>query len=429
MNYELGTRDRGLPGWKSLSSLKDLIPIDSAEGVFLFGANGKDYFDLNAGVRVSSLGHNHPKLNQAITKFLRKKRPAFVPPIATTAARSELCQRLAQLTGLERVFLCESGALACEAAIQMVRSVHGSSKKRKILSLKPRSYHGGTNLALSVGDDPRRNLVALQSEEDVIHIPSPVACRNTADPVSQALEILDSTITRNGHDVIAAMILEPVIGTGGVYPLSAEYLQGVRRILSYHHIFLIADEIMTGYGRTGSFLACEQAGIVPDVLLLSKGISNGVFPFAATVVNERIAEHFRDNPVPAGSTNNAHPLGCAIAVAVLDLLEEEGVYEHVRAMEHVAKAFMQGLVDDFPIVKELRLKGLMGAIELQDEEGNEFAPGDPFLVQFDERLLENNIMTLFRGGIMMCSPPLCITADELEEAFALIRKSLKECGQ
>ena len=429
MNYELGTRDYGLPGWKSLSSLKDLIPIDSAEGVFLFGADGKSYFDFNAGVRVSSLGHNHPKLNEAIINFFKKEKATFVPPIATTAARNELCQRLAQLTGLSRVFLCESGASACEAAIQMVRSVHGHSRKRKILSLKPRSYHGGTNLALSVGDDPRRDLVGPQNEEDVIRVPSPIACRDVDDPVSRALEILDSTISRNGHEVITAMILEPVIGTGGVYPLPAEYLQGARKILSCHHIFLIADEIMTGYGRTGSFLACEQAGIVPDVLLLSKGITNGVFPFAATAVSERIAEHFRDNPVPAGSTNNAHPLGCAIAVAVLDLLKEEGVYEHVRAMEQVASLLMQALVDDFPIVKEFRLKGLMGAIEFQDEEGREFALGDPFPVQFGERLLENNIMTLFRGGIMMCSPPLCITKEELEEAFALIRKSLKECGQ
>ncbi|MBL4644636.1 MAG: aspartate aminotransferase family protein [Candidatus Pacebacteria bacterium] len=427
MNYKNGTQKHGLPVWKGTNSLKKLLNITDANGVFLYDENGKRYFDWNSGVRCV-WQHKHPKIEKVRKEY---DGAQFVPLSTTTPQRDKLCAQISQRTGLPRVFLPESGTGATAAAIQFAWSFFKGTKRKKILSIRPRSYHGGVGFVLELGDDARRNLVP-HCHEDLFHKVSspPMFCGETeGEKVAQALHSLSETIRNRGSETIAAMILEPVIGTGGVYPLPKAYLVGVQEILRKNGILFITDEIMSGCGRTGKMLAGEHSGITPDMVLLGKGLTNAVFPLAAVAVNEEIAKHFENNVVPAGSTFNAHPFGCAIASRVLEVFEEEKVFEHVAAMEVVACKEMQSLVDEFSCVKEFRLLGLFGAIELQSKQGEPFLPNDLFVQELQCDLQSRGLLTLFRGGTVMCSPPLTITANELKEGFQIMRHGLRACSE
>jgi taurine--2-oxoglutarate transaminase len=243
------------------------------------------------------------------------------------------------------------------------------------------------------------------------------------------LAYLDEVIRMEGPHTIAAMIIETVTGTNGVLPPPRGYLQGLRELLDSYDILLICDEVMAGFGRTGRLFAFEHGGIVPDIVTMAKGLTSSYVPLGAMGVRDHIAEHFRKNVFWGGLTYSAHPVGLAAAEAAIRVLLDEGLVENAARLEPVMLAEMDRLEERHPSVKGGRCIGLFGMIDLQKNSGGDplapFNGSHPAMDALRRFFLDNGLFTFVRWGSFMCNPPLCITAEELREAFAIVDRGLE----
>jgi len=254
------------------------------------------------------------------------------------------------------------------------------------------------------------------------------------DTAGEALRYLEETIQLEGPTTIAAFIVEPVTGTNGILIPPDGYLKGVRELCDRHGIVMIADEIMSGFGRTGEWFAVDHWGVVPDIITMAKGLTSSYVPLGAVGMRPHIAEYFEQHVYFGGLTYNSHPLACAAAIATLDVYVEDGLIAHASQMGELMGAHHQALLRDHPSVGSVRNIGLFGVLELVRDRRT-MEPMAPFNGNSDEmraverHLLDHGVYTMIRWWNVMTNPPLCITEEQLDEGFAVINDALAIADQ
>lgn len=414
--------------WSKSGPLNPLA-FDRAEGVYLYTPEGKRYLDFNSQLMSVNIGHSHPKVREAMKRAVDEL--LFAAPSAATAVRGRLGKRLAELVpgDINTFFFTNGGAEANENAVKAARLYTG---RHKILS-RYRSYHGATHAAMQMTGDPRR-LANEPGAPGFIRVMDPIPYdysfgATDEERTANHLRYLEELIHYEGPHTIAAMIVETVIGTNGILPPPAGWLQGLRALLDRHGILLICDEVMCGFGRTGKMFAFEHFDVLPDILTTAKGLTSSYVPLGAMGVRDKIAAHFRDNVFWGGLTYNAHAFCLAVAEAVLEVMIGEGMVENAAKMQHVALAEMAALKAKHPSVRDYRCLGLFGTLELQkDRQGTRMAPyngSHPAIDRLMGFFKQEGLFTISHWSTVMCNPPLCITEEQLREGFAVIDRGLE----
>jgi taurine--2-oxoglutarate transaminase len=427
------SRETTLYEWTAQNAIKPLV-VDRAKGIYFWDADGTRYMDFNSGLMCVNIGYGDERVIDAIREQL--ERACYVAPtLATTAVRAELGRLLKEVTpgDLAKAFFTNGGAEANENAIKIARWVTG---RQKIIA-RYRSYHGATAGAITVSGDPRR-WAAEPGIPGVVRAMDPYRyrCRWCGDRSACTLDCLnhiEDIITFEGPQTIAAVIVEPVTGTNGLIVPPPGYLEGLRELCTRHGILMICDEIMSGFGRTGAWFAVDHWGFVPDIMTVAKGLTSAYIPLGATIVSQAIAARFEDKPLNAGLTYNAHPVGCAAAVACINVLEEDHLIENARTLGEVLAVELGRLKDKHPSVGDARSIGLFGMLELvKNRETREpLVPFNPRPDQmgpmpaFNAYLREHGLYTMVRWNGVFVNPPLCITEEQLREGLAIIDAALE----
>src|SRR5580693_4427681 len=305
--------------WAAQSAVSP-IPVARAEGVYIYEPGGKRYLDFNSQLMSVNIGHGDARVNDAIARQLGEV--AYVnSAITATEPRALLGRKLASVFpgDIEKSFFTLGGAEANENAIRIAKAVTG---RQKILA-RYRSYHGATAGAITLTGDPRR-WANEPGYPGVVHVLDFYhGTTRPWDDAATALQVLRETIELEGPKTIAAFIIEPVTGTNGILVPPDGYLQGVREICDQYGILMIADEVMSGFGRTGKWFAVDHYKVVPDLLCMAKGLTSSYLPLGAVGMRHHIAQHFQDKVFYGGLTYNSHPMGCAVALATIRVYEED----------------------------------------------------------------------------------------------------------
>jgi taurine--2-oxoglutarate transaminase len=411
--------------WSAQSKVAPL-PVAKAKGVYFWTPEGKRFLDFNSQLMSVNIGHGDPRVIEAIHR--QASTLAYANPYMATEPRARLGAKLAEITpgDIDTFFFTNGGAESNENAIKIARLFTG---RHKILA-RYRSYHGATAGSMSLTGDPRRwaNEPGIPG---VIRVFDPYhGIERGWDTVEQALANVEEVIQLEGPQNIAAFILEPVTGTNGVLVPPDGYLQGVREICNRHGILLIADEVMSGFGRTGEWFAVDHWKVVPDLITMAKGLTSSYLPLGAVGMRHHLAAYFQDKVFYGGLTYNSHPMGCAAALATISVYEEDGLIENAKKMGQVLKQLLSGLESRHPSVGAVRSIGLFGLVELVRNRRTR-EPLAPFNGSSEEMaalgrfFLEQGLYTFVRWNTFFTNPPLCISEKELREGFAIIDRGLQ----
>ncbi|MEV7970162.1 aspartate aminotransferase family protein [Sphaerisporangium sp. NPDC088356] len=415
----------------------DPIPVAGASGRYFWDYDGKRYLDFSSQFINLNIGHAHPKVVAAI-----KEQADRICMIASTFAndqRGEAARLIAELApgDLNRVFFTNGGAEANEHAVRMARLHTG---RPKVLSAY-RSYHGGTSTAISLTGDPRRwpNQNAGGADANVAHFFGPYLYRShfhattEAEETARALAHLEQVIAFEGPSTVAAVVLETVVGTAGILVPPAGYLAGVRELCDRHGIVFIADEVMSGFGRTGAWFAVDHWDVTPDLITFAKGVNSGYVPLGGVIVSDAIYDTFRTRPYPGGLTYSGHPLACAAAVAAITAMKEEGIVENAaRVGEQVIGPGLREIAERHPSVGEVRGLGVFWALELvRDRETREmlvpYAAGGGETRPVDEVVAvckARGLWPVYNYNRIHVVPPCTITDTEAKEGLAILDEAL-----
>ncbi|MGZ4206061.1 MAG: aminotransferase class III-fold pyridoxal phosphate-dependent enzyme [Gaiellaceae bacterium] len=420
-----------LHSW-SVQDALDPIPVAGGEGRYFWDYDGKRYLDFASQLVNVSIGHQHPKIVAAI-KEQAEKLCTIGPPMATEA-RSTLARLLAEVTpgDLQMSFFTNGGAEANENAVKLARWYTG---RHKVIA-RYRSYHGATAGAITLTGDPRR-WPAEPGIPGVVRMLDPYTYRCPAGhpdpcPVCTGAPHLEEILQYEGAHTVAAVILEPVVGTNGIIVPPDGYLQAIREVCDRHGILLIADEVMAGFGRTGKWFGVENWDVVPDILTVAKGINSGYVPLGAMIVRKPIADWVRDKYFAGGLTYSGHPLACASAVASIEAFKEEGVVENSAEMGGVFSEKLRDLQGKHPSIGDVRGLGCFWGIELvKDRETREplvpfNASGEAFapVARVSKAALERGLYLMTHWNVIMVCPPLTITRDEIDEGIGILDEAL-----
>lgn len=402
-----------------------------AEGVFLYDAAGKQYLDWTSQAVCSNLGHTVPAaVKEAVVSQLNHL-PYVYSGMGITEVRCRLAQLMAEilpgdLSGL--LFPC-GGAEANEVAIRLARRFTG---RQKILT-HYRSYHGGTATSLAATGDFRR-WFGEAGATGIVHVLSPLPYlfqwgedKQTATRV--ALAALEEQIVAEGPHTIAALMLESIVGSGGVLVHPPGYIEGVRALCDKYGILYIADEVMVGFGRTGKLWGFQHYdGVVPDIVTSAKGLSGAYLPLACVAVSEQMRAWFDSHPLGWGATYHAHPVALACAYEVVKHMLHEELVANAKSLEETMINHLQALVDVHPCVRQARAIGLFGCLDLVDNRGHLLqrldAPLCPEADVLKKAMMREGLIGLFRPPHLHCAPPLVITRDELVDGFGRLDRAL-----
>ena len=436
-NAELGqqivadAKEYVLHSW-SVQDAVNPIAVAGGEGRYFWDYDGKRYLDFASQLVNVSIGHQHPKIVAAI-KEQAEKLCTIGPPMATEA-RSTLARLLAEVTpgDLQMSFFTNGGAEANENAVKLARWYTG---RHKIIA-RYRSYHGATAGAITLTGDPRR-WPAEPGIPGVVRMLDPYTYRCPAGhpdpcPVCTGAPHLEEILQYEGAHTVAAVILEPVVGTNGIIVPPDGYLQAIREVCDRHGILLIADEVMAGFGRTGRWFGVENWDVVPDILTVAKGINSGYVPLGAMIVRKPIADWVRDKYFAGGLTYSGHPLACASAVASIEAFKEEGVVENSAEMGGVFAEKLRELQEKHSSIGDVRGLGCFWGIELvKDRETREplvpfNASGEAFapVARVSKAALERGLYLMTHWNVIMVCPPLTITRDEIDEGIGILDEAL-----
>jgi taurine--2-oxoglutarate transaminase len=350
--------------WSAQGALNPL-PIAAAEGSYFWDYDGRRYLDFSSQLVNTNIGHQHPRVTAAIAAQAQKL--TTIAPQHASEARGEAATRLAALApdGMEKVFFTNGGADANENAIRMARLHTGRSK---VLSFY-RSYHGNTGAAITSTGDPRRWPNEFATGH--VHFFGPYLYRSAfwaqtpEQECERALQHLEQVIQFEGPATVAALLLETIVGTAGVLIPPPGYLAGVRALCDKYGIVYIADEVMCGFGRAGSWFAFEQHDAVPDLITFAKGSNSGYVPIGGVIISDPIAATFDERVFPGGLTYSGHPLACASIVATIDAMKEEGILENaVRVGAEVIGPGLRELAGRHPVIGEVRGLAVFWALDL-----------------------------------------------------------------
>ncbi len=412
------------------------IPVQRAKGVYFWDMDGKRYLDFNSMVMCVNIGHGDERVINAIIQQAREL-PFAGPPMATRP-RALLGKLLAQVTpgDLNRFLFTLGGADANENAIKLARAYTG---RHKILA-RYRSYHGATAGAMAATGDPRRLAWEPNLMPGVVHFLDPYRYRSTfhrtnpdiseADFAQDYLNHLEEIIQYEGPETIAAILLETVTGTNGVIIPPQGYLQGVRQLCDRYGILLIADEVMSGFGRTGKWFAVDHWNVVPDLMTMAKGLTSAYAPLGAVAMRPQIAEFFNERVYQGGLTYNSHPISLAAAAANIQVMQEDHIVEHAAAMGPILHRMLTDLGEQHPSVGEVRSIGLFGVIELvRDRKTRQpMAPyngSSPEMTALRQYMLDHGVYLYTHWHTVLIIPPLIITEEQLAEGFAVLNQALE----
>jgi taurine---2-oxoglutarate transaminase len=419
------SRKHTLYEWSAQSKV-DPIPVASAKGIYFYTPEGKRFIDFNSQLMSVNIGHGDPRVIQAISD--QAATLAYANPFMATEVRARLGAKLAEVTpgDIDTFFFTNGGADANENAIKLARFFTG---RHKIIA-RYRSYHGATAGAISLTGDPRR-WAAEPGIPGVIHVLDPYhGIERGWESAESSLAMIEETIQLEGPNTIAAFILEPVTGTNGVLIPPDGYLEGVRKLCDKYGILMIADEVMSGFGRTGSWFAVDHWKVVPDLLCMAKGLTSSYLPLGAVGMRHHIAQHFQDKVFYGGLTYNSHPMGCAAALATIRVYEEDGLIDNAKKMGAILTQLGTELQAKHPSVGAVRSIGLFGIVELIRNRKTR-QPMAPFNGTSDEMAAlgrffrEQGLYTFVRWNTFFTNPPLCINEQQLREAFAIIDRGLE----
>ena len=422
--------------WSAQAKVKP-IPIKSAKGVYFWDVNGKKYLDLNSMVMCANIGHGDERVIQAMIDQAREL--PFAGPQFATKPRAMLGKKLAEILpeGLTKYLYTLGGADANENAVKLARAYTG---RHKILT-RYRSYHGATFGAAALTGDPRRTAWEPAVMPGVVHFLDPFRYRSTfhqrypdvdEDEFSRDyLGHLEEIIQYEGPQTIAAILIESVTGTNGIIVPPEGYIQGVRDICNRHHILMIADEVMSGFGRTGEWFAVNHWGVVPDIMTMAKGLTSGYAPLGVVAMKPEIAAAFNEKVYEGGLTYNGHPISLAAAIAVIEVMQQDRLVEKAKISGEILKNMLQDLKARHPSVGDVRSIGLFAAIEVvknqqTKEPAAPFGGSSPEMSALRQYLLDHGVYLYTHWNTILIIPPLIITQSELEQGLSVIDQSLYE---
>ncbi len=417
-------RKNTLYEWSAQSKV-DPIPVERAQGIYFWTPEGKRFIDFNSQLMSVNIGHGDPRVVKAIQD--QAATLAYANPFMATEPRARLGAKLAEIApgDIDIFFFTNGGAEANENAIKLARFFTG---RQKILA-RYRSYHGATAGSITLTGDPRR-WAAEPGLPGVVHVLDPYhGIERGWSSAEESLAMIEEIIQLEGPHTIAGFILEPVTGTNGILVPPDGYLQGVRELCTKHGILLIADEVMSGFGRTGEWFAVDHWKVVPDLLCMAKGLTSSYLPLGAVGMRRHIAQHFHDKVFYGGLTYNSHPMGCAAALATIGVYEEDNLIENARRMGVLMKKLMAEMETKHPSVGAARSIGLFGIFELVRNRKT-MQPMAPFNATSDEMAAlgrffrQEGLYTFVRWNTFFTNPPLCISEEQMREAFAIIDRGL-----
>jgi len=413
-------------GWEPLHIVR-------AEGVYLYDSNGKRYLDLSSQLINVNLGHGNRHVIESIKRSLEELQ--YVSPIFATETRARATRALLEIMpkNIKKFFFSTSGTEANEAAVKITR--HYKFPAYKILA-RYRSYHGSTLASISLTGDYRRWFVEPNIMNGVVRFPEPYCFRcplklKYPECNLACVNYIEYIIKQEGK--VAGLIVEPVTGSNGVIVPPKEYLPTLWKIAKENDILFIADEVMTGWGRVGTWFAVERWKVEPDIITTAKGASASYLPICITAVSEEIAEFYEENVFPHGHTFEAHPVVLATIPAVIEEYKRLNILSHVMKMEGYVRRRLEEIKNKHKSVGDVRGLGLFWAIELvRDSNNNPVGNyqdkylGNPTLMDLiAKKLLENGVYVFVGPSWIIIAPPLIIKEEELESGLEKVDEVLK----
>ena len=415
--------------WSAQAQIKPL-PIAAAEGCYFWDYDGNRYLDFSSQLVNVNIGHQHPKVVKAIQD--QAARLATIAPQHANDMRGEAAKRIVDRAGTrhQKVFFTNGGADAVENAIRMAR-LH--THKHKVLSAY-RSYHGNTGAAIQATGDPRRwpNEYAAQQVHFFGPFPyrSPFWSDSPEQESERALQHLEEVIKFEGPGTIGAILLESVVGTAGILVPPPGYLEGLRALCDKYEIVWIADEVMSGFGRTGEWFAWQNWAAAPDLIVFAKGSNSGYVPVGGVVISDAIASTFDERVFPGGLTYSGHPLAAASIVGSIDAMTEEGIVDNAKRIGNdVLGPGLRELQERHPVIGEVRGLGVFWALDLVSDRATKeplapYGGTSPAMTEFTVECKKRGLMPFVNFNRTHVVPPCTVSDAEAKEGLAILDEVL-----
>lgn len=384
------------------------VVLEKGEGVYVWDVEGKRYYDFLSAYSAVNQGHSHPKIVEALVN--QAKKLALTSRAFYNSNLGEYERKITSLFGFDKVLPMNSGAEAVETAVKLARKwsyeVKGISENAAKIIVCENNFHGRTTTIVSFSNDPDANQNYGPFTPGFIKIPY------------NDLNALEEILKQDSQN-IAAFLAEPIQGEAGVYVPDEGFLKGASELCRKHNVLFIADEVQTGIARTGKLIACHHEDVQPDILILGKALSGGMYPVSAVLANDNIMNVIK--PGQHGSTFGGNPIACAVAVAALDVVEEEKLSERAEELGQLFRLEIEKLIQKTDLITKVRGKGLLNAILIND------TPDSKTAWNLCVKLKENGLLAKpTHGNIIRLAPPLVITEEQLLDCVKIIEKTVLE---
>lgn len=384
------------------------VVLDRGEGVFVWDVEGKKYFDFLSAYSAVNQGHSHPKIVEALVN--QAKKLALTSRAFYNSNLGEYEKKITTLFGFDKVLPMNSGAEAVETAVKLARKwsyeIKGISENAAKIVVCENNFHGRTTTIVSFSNDPDANQNYGPFTPGFIKIPY------------NDLIALEETLKSDAEN-IAAFLVEPIQGEAGVYVPDDNYLKNASELCKKHNVLFIADEVQTGIARTGKLIACHHENVQPDILILGKALSGGMYPVSAVLANDEIMNVIK--PGQHGSTFGGNPIACAVAIAALNVVEDEKLSERSEELGKLFRSEIEKLIEKTDLITKVRGKGLLNAILIND------SPDSKTAWNLCVKLKENGLLAKpTHGNIIRLAPPLVITEEQLLDCVKIIEKTVLE---
>ncbi len=384
------------------------VVLDKGEGVFVWDVEGKRYYDFLSAYSAVNQGHSHPKIVEALVEQAQKL--ALTSRAFYNSKLGEYEKKITTLFGFDKVLPMNSGAEAVETAVKLARKwsyeVKGISENAAKIIVCENNFHGRTTTIVSFSNDPDANQNYGPFTPGFIKIPY------------NDISALEEVLSKEAGN-IAAFLVEPIQGEAGVYVPNEGFLKNASELCKKYNVLFIADEVQTGIARTGRLIACHHENVQPDILILGKALSGGMYPVSAVLANNEIMNVIK--PGQHGSTFGGNPIACAVAVAALNVVEEEKLSERAEKLGQLFRSEIEKLIEKTDLITKVRGKGLLNAILIND------TPDSSTAWNICVQLKENGLLAKpTHGNIIRLAPPLVITEEQLLDCVKIIEKTITE---
>jgi taurine--2-oxoglutarate transaminase len=419
--------------WSAQAQISPM-PIAGASGSYFWDFNGNKYLDFSCQLVFTNIGHQHPKVIDAIKR--QADLLTTIAPQHANEARNEAAKSILSLVEdkFKKIFFTNAGADGVENAIRMAR-LH--TNKHKILSTY-RSYHGNTGSAINATGDPRR--FPNEFGYGHVHFWGPYLYRSAfwatseEEECQRALEHLEQTIIFEGPKTIAAILIESVPGTAGVLVPPKGYLDGIRALCDKYEILWIADEVMSGFGRCGKWFGYQHSKSVPDLIVFAKGVTSGYVPLGGVVISDAVAKSFDERVFPGGLTYSGHPLACATAVATIEAMKSENMIENAAIIgEKIIGPRLKELAKKHKVIGDVRGVGVFWGIDMVSDQSTReplapYGSSSPKMNEIVATCKKNGLMPFNNFNRIHLVPPCNISEADAKTGLEIFSNSLTELG-